>query len=250
MRSVWGLGLVAALFAVSVARADAALIVALDINGNPAACATDNNSVCSYGVQIVDQDPRLGFLAYGNTPIVIGGLSITGSVQQSEFGPDFNVLNTSSAQLTNLTNQVLVATMAVSDTNFTPPVSEAFISGSSTWQRAGGSSIDMKWYNDPLNGQGAQTANDTPGILLGSFFDSITLPADATSFSLGPIAVSDPNPFSMTLWANMRLTANATVVNRGQTILKPIEAPEPVSMALFGLGIGGVAYRLRRRRQA
>ena len=156
----------ASLVALAVsAPANAAFLLAIDVNGTQA-CASDNNTGCSFGTQLTDIDPMVGVMSFGNLPLVIGGLEITGSVQQATFGGEFNILNTSSTQITNISGSNVSGTFAVSATGFTPPVSTAFVSGSATWQDAVGSSIQMGWYNDPSNAQGAETATDTPGIQL------------------------------------------------------------------------------------
>jgi len=239
----------AALLAASVNPADAALLLAIDVNGVQA-CASDNNGGCGFGAVIIDLDPAVGVMSFGNTPISIGRLEITGSVQQATIGGLQNVLNTSSTQLTNTTGAPISGTFAVSATEFTPPVSFASVSGSATWENAVGSSILMQWYNDPSNAQGAQTATDTPGVLLASCADAVTLIADATACSFGPLPISDLDPFSMTLYTQFTIAGGATVVNRGQTIIKEVAAdvPEPATMGLLGLSLLGAGI-VRRRRQ-
>jgi hypothetical protein len=226
--------------------ANAALLIAIDAGGTQA-CAADNNIGCTYGTQLTDINPVTNVLDLGNT-ILIGGLEITGSLQQALIGGEFNILNTSSTQITNTTNTAISGTFAVSQTGFTPPVSQAFVSGSATWQDAVGSSITMSWFNDPANAQGAQTPTDTPGLQLYTCSDTVDLIADATACSNGPIPVLDLAPFSMTLYTQFTLAPGATLVNRGMTELKPVEAdvvPEPVSLVLLGLGMIGLASRKR-----
>jgi len=228
------------------APAQASFLLAIDVNGVQA-CASDNNAGCGFGTQLFDIDPTVGVMSFGNLPLVIGGLEITGSVQQATIGGPFNILNTSSTQITNISGGTISGMFAVSATGFTPFASTAFASGSATWQNAVGSSIQMGWYNDPLNAQGAQFATDTPGIELFTCSDSITLIADATACSNGPISVEDLNPFSMTLFTSFNLTSGATVVNRGQTEIKPVATDVPEPSALFLLGLSTMFVLARRK---
>jgi hypothetical protein len=84
----------------SAPNAEATLLVAIEVNGVQA-CAVDNNAACAFGTQLLDIDPNLGVLSFGNTPVTVGILTITGSAQQATFGPPDNILNTSTAQARN-----------------------------------------------------------------------------------------------------------------------------------------------------
>jgi len=87
-------------------------------------------------------------------------------------------------------------------------------------------------------------------VLLASCADAVTLIADATACSFGPLPISDLDPFSMTLYTQFTIAGGATVVNRGQTIIKEVAAdvPEPATMGLLGLSLLGAGI-VRRRRQ-
>lgn len=253
----WTVGCLVILGLASAPDAEATLMIAVDVNGVQA-CAVDNNAACAFGTQILDIDPAVGVMSFGNTPQMVGILTVSGSVQQATFGPPSNILNTSSTQITNTGSVLANAFIAVSATDFVPPVSQAFASGSATWEDAAGSAIQMQWYNDPLNQQGAETATDLPGILLSACSDPITLTADSTACD-GTASLTEVAPFSMTLFTQFTLTPGGTVVNRGQTLLKPLQAPppmipEPASLLLLSSAFGAAGYvarhRARRRKPA
>jgi hypothetical protein len=221
-------------------------MVAIEVNGVQA-CAVDNNAACAFGTQILDIDPTPGVMSFGNVPVAVGILTITGSAQQATVGPPDNILNTSSAQVTNTGAGIANGFFAVSATDFVGPVSQSFASGSATWQEAAGSAISMQWYNDALNRQGAETGTDLPGILLSVCNDSITLTADSTSCA-DAAPVTDLGPFSMTLFTQFSLVPGGTLVNRGQTLLKPVAAvPEPASLLLLSSAFGAASYMARHR---
>lgn len=230
-------------------RADAALMVAGTINGNNF-CVTDNNAACGFGIQINDTNAAIGTLSYGQVPLNLFGIEITGSVQTSVFGPPQNVLNTGSTLIRNLTGGVANIQLAVSDTGYTAPSTLAFASGTATWENAVNSTITMTWFNDPANGQGALTSFlPQPGNAIFTCSDVVSFVADGTNCVSGPIGVNDPNPYSMTLYTQMSLAAGASVVNRGQTEIKLVDevVPEPMTMSLMGLGLFGAMFARRRR---
>jgi len=214
----------------------ATLIVAATIGGQNF-CATDNNVVCTFGTQLTDTDGNAGRIDLA--PATLGGILLVGSAQQATFGPSQNILNVSFLQATNTTGATITGSVTVSATGFIPPVSRAFTSGSATFTNAVGSTTSLGWYNDPANTQGADFALDRPGILIDSFTYNTVNIADSYSHNGGPISVSDPNVFSMTLATDFTLVAGGQVTNRGMTELKPIDTvvPEPTTLALFGTGL-------------
>lgn len=243
-----GLGL-----ALAATPSHALLELAATVNGVNF-CATDNNVACSFGTQILDTSATVGTLALGNssTPILINGLSILGSVQTQQIAGapgQFNILNSSSLTVTNTTGANIVSTLSIGATNFAGPSTQAFTSGSGTFQTAVGSSAALFWFDDPLNRQGGETNLDREGIQIDSFLATAGNPVDSFSHTAGPIPVSDPALYSMTLGLNLTLTPGGQLISRGQTEVKN-RVPEPGTLALLGVAALGMVGLGRKRKIA
>jgi hypothetical protein len=238
------------LVAAAVPGANATLMLAATVNGI-SVCASDQNVGCGFGAALLDSNPSVNQLGLGGagSSLNIAGVEVFGSLSTATYGPPTNILNSSSLQIINTNNFAVDILVTVSATDYVPPSVTAFTSASGTFQNVGGATIDLRWWNDPANQQGAEAANDTPGDLLDFFSFVSTFAPQSFAHNGGPFNVVDLLPYSMTLQFDLTLPANAQLISRGQTINKDVaEVPEPASMLLFGTGLLLLAWRFRNPR--
>jgi hypothetical protein len=232
----WLLGVCLTIF--TAAPAFATLQLSALINGILFNCADQ---------QACDTNPLVGQMSLAN--FTLGGVDIFGSSQVQTIGPT-NFLNTSSFQIVNHNLFAVQILLAISGTNFLGPVTSYAASGSGTWQNADGSTIDISYYGDPANGQGADTPNDLPGIQLANFADTAVGPADSFAFNSSGV-FGAPNPFSMSLGTSGTLAAwngqagqETTLVGRNQTIITT-QVPEPGVLFLLGAALLAIGFTRR-----
>jgi len=226
------------------APASATLQLSADINGSAFFCA--DNQAC-------DLNPAVNQLQIADQ--TINGVRIVGSSQVA-FAGGLNFLNTSSFQITNLNLAAATIVLAISGVDFFGPAVTSDMSGSGTFQNGVGSSINLSYYGDAANTQGADNPLDLPGVQLGFFADVATSLADAFAYSNTSPFLSPGPFFSMSLGTSGTLVAwngvpgqEPTLVGRSQTILVPQAIPEPNTLALIALGLLGLGFmRLRRTR--
>ena len=185
--------------------------------GGVQVCAADNNVVCTFGLVLIDTDPAVGSIRLASNNI--GGLVIEGSLHTQDLAPPLNVLNSASLSIQNTTGAAVAFSAVVSATHFAGPVDTTFTTGSVTWVAAAGSTISLKWYNDPANAQGAETNADRPGLLVHDSSSNLASGPGHCSFSVngGPFKVANPVSFSMTLAVDAVITAGGSLISGGQS---------------------------------
>jgi hypothetical protein len=221
--------------------------------GTPAVTA---HVVCADG-DGCDTDPATGSINLASNFEPIPNYVVQGSYHTSTHADigGSNILTSGSSTVTNNRDNSVKAVVAVSDTDFQPLSKEADVSGSGTFTSAVGSTLNMAWYDDPANVQGADTLKGgplTPGNLIDSFGPyTATKALDSYSYNKNNIAVADDvNPYSMTLYFDYTLTPKGKLVSRGQAEAKDrVPVPEfPTLAAPLGMivGLAGVIMVVKK----
>ena len=231
------------LLALASSPSHAILQISAQVNGGAIFTCQDQQASC-------DTNLAPGTLTLGQT--TIGGVVFNGSSQTQTIGPPTNGLVTGSQTITNNTGSTATILFAVSGTDFAAPTATYNAAGSITYLNAPTSTVDLQWYADTANQQGASTPADLPGTLLEDHnFTSTTI---ADSFATGPLTgpLVTTDPFSWTMFAGGTLVsgATATISNRGQVITNDVVAvPEPGTLGLLGSGLAAMGWFVNRRRK-
>jgi hypothetical protein len=236
---------------------EATLRLAASIDGGGTIVAIDNDltSTCASPIvgpcQLPDANPALGALTLLPASAGGGDLDIQASVQTADAGA-VNRLDSTGTQFTNNGAVAHTFTIAIGATSFTGPAVQAFTTGTGQFSHLGGgfdgTTLTMRWFDDPANTQGALSPGAAqPGTLLDTFnFVPVTNPA-SLAHNGGPFAVDDPALFGMTLQFDGGIGPGVRLTGREMTELKPQVIPNPGALLLLGAGLLA-ATRWRRTR--
>jgi hypothetical protein len=229
--------------AVAALSAPAHAILQFSIGNGESSFACVDNSSC-------DSDSATGVISIPSVSSQEFGISATGVKLTSTGGTEAPAaLDAIIGSFSNTSDGALSGAFALGDTNF-KSAKEFRISVSTTWTNATADSrLDVSWFADPLNQQGANTPFDAPG----SQFDSTQINSPETGN--GTVNFSDTvflnvsGLFSLTLQGDLTLASGGTVSATETVTAIPETSTWTMLIAGFaGLGIAG--YRVSRMRNA
>jgi len=210
--------------AAGMAPANAVLQISGSVGGIAVQCADG---------QACDTNPNPNQVSIGDT--TLGGVQFIGSSQTAVIGPPSNKLDSSSFQIINNSGAAVTIQLAVSGTSFAAPTTLYSASGGGTFETAAGSTIDLSFFADSANNQGADSPTDAPGTLLFTGNHTAVGLTDTFSINSGSNPLVETGPFSMTLLASGTLVNGGSLVGRTQALVTDVTTPvsEPGSLALL-----------------
>ena len=197
-----------------------------------------------------DNDSAVGVISIPSVSSPEFGISATNVKLRSTGGAEAPAaLDATIGSFSNTSGGTLSGAFALGDRSFNS--AKLFrISVSTTWTNAtANSELDMSWFADPSNQQGANTPFDAPG----NQFDSTELVSpesgNGTVTFSDTVALNVSGPFSLTLQGDLALANGATVSATESVTAIPEASTWTMLIAGFaGLGIAG--YRVSRKRNA
>lgn len=258
-----GIALIMIAVALIMTPASAELKIALTVydTSNPGGAGNFYSNV------IKDSDDGFtdGMIKLPNGFQPIANLVVDGSTHTSVHGTS-GVVASGSSRVANYRTAPVRIYAAVSDTDFEPPAHFADITASGTFTNAEASTIDLAWFNDPANTQGADNAFSdyadfnankaslTPGNQLDTYSYTSTGVLKSFNYNKEKISVNDPDPYSMTLLFDYTLEPGAAyesaLTSRGQGMTKYIpEFPSYGVPAGLVVGILGIVVILKRKKE-
>jgi hypothetical protein len=158
-------------------------------------------------------------------------------------------LNFTVGSLTNDTDGPLNGIFAVSDTDFSSNAGRFRTSFSTQWSNAPGSSVDLSWFDDSTNTQGANTPTDAPGIQFDGISADTANGSDTANFSnSGALAVSPLD--SLTVQGSIDLAAGGTESASESAVIAVPEASTWTMLIAGFAGLGIVGYLGSRKGNA
>ena len=187
----------------------------------------------------------VAFVAAMTFASIASAVIVTGSTATSTKGPPTNVLSRTTTSILNVDGSPVTVQVEISDTGFTPTVSDILTAASGSFVNATGSTVTFTWYMDRTNVISGKAE------VIDTFSFTVPDAAEAFSHNFTLDLLNDiSSPYSMTLQMNLTLVDGGALTNLSQTQQSPVleaQVSEPISLALLGVGFAGLALSRRKR---